>query len=148
MRYAPPPPDRVRVQTCRRHTCLKAGVSFPNKYDSLLLVYPKVARSAAKCHCSISTGDDPRRCGSFKALPRNVQPLFYIRISHFPSNEISKRTTILHPHPHLSPSSPLPNSHLNACLADALNSSLVMSQRHRSLSLHLVKCQMMGALCW
>jgi len=34
--------------------------------------HPTVTRSATKCPCAISTGDDPRRCGSFKALPLNV----------------------------------------------------------------------------
>ena len=64
-----------------------------------------------------------------------------------PPNEISKRTTIFHPHPPAPPSSPLSNSHPNAFPADALSSSLLMSTRLRFLSLQPVKNPLIGALC-
>ena len=46
------------------------------------------------------------------------------------------------------PPSPLPNSHPNVFPADALNGSLLVSQRPRPLPLQPAKHQLMVALCW
>ena len=143
-----PPPECVPAHPYRRHARLKAGVNCPNKCDSLTLVYLTVTHCATKCHCFISKGDDPRRCGSFKVLPLNAQPLFCIRLPHFFPNEMSTSTTFFHPHHLPPPPSPLPNSHPDAFPTDALDSVLLLSKRHRSLSLHPVKCQLIGALGW